>query len=502
MASLATPITTDRYYPTSWQLEDLEKLSAIEQSCNFSEMGTYKTSTGLWLLEEKTKWTTVTDASGRYALVVTTQSGKGTYFDAVPKCLPGWRLFNLDSRGAHEVLLGKFKVPMSLEELFGKLAKDEIEQPAIVLAHYNLFMDKSPIRELLQAIMWPFVLVDEAHRIKDKDSQWTRNLKKLSSVNRHVMTGRGFVNRPDELYSLLNFLEPKTYGSYWKFRDYFCVDWVLQQGYRKFMGLNEDRLNEFRALVKHHGVRRMMREVHQDIAEPIVSKREIELTAIQRRIYDEIKDDLYALDQAGIPITSPNVLSQLNRLRQICVATPRVVTEYFDEQHQRRVQEITLEEPSAKLDEVMSIIDELDDPAEQVVVFSNFNAPLALLKARLVKKNIPFIHMQEKDSADVRYRKWHDDWPKKEHKVFLTNVKLGGESINLSSAETVVFLDRSWSPNDNAQAVSRLWRPGQKGVVHVIHIEAVKTTDQRIEKAVASKEKWFRMIFDEEDQDG
>src|SRR4029079_8160874 len=139
------------------------------------------------------------------------------------------------------------------------------------------------------------------------------------------------------------------------------------------VGVKDETREEFRTLVRHWGVRRTLTEVMPHIKEPIKMRRDVELSDIQRRMYKEIKSELKALDAKGEPFHSPNVLSALQRLRQICVATPEVVSDEYDPINERRVIRIKLVEPSSKLDELMDIIEELqwdDDEKQQVVVFS------------------------------------------------------------------------------------------------------------------------------------
>jgi SNF2 family DNA or RNA helicase len=315
------------------------------------------------------------------------------------------------------------------------------------------------------------------------------------------MTGTGFINRPDEVWSLLNFLDKTQFGSYNRFVEMFCE--IDDYGpYRKIVGVKPEQKDNFRTLVRSWGVRRTLTEVMPHIKEPIFMRYDVELSAIQRRMYNEIKSELKALDKKGEPFHSPNVLSALQRMRQICVATPEVISDKWDEEAGRRVLEIKLTEPSSKLDQLMEIIEELEwdeDDKQQIVVFSNFKDPIELLKARLEKADIPFLHMDVKDSDEERYKKWHDIFPKKEHKVFLSTLQLGGESINLTSARHVVFLDRSWSPKDNSQGIGRVRRPGQEGQPVVINIEAKGTTDQRLEHVNYVKQGWFNEVFGEEE---
>jgi len=387
----------------------------------------------------------------------------------------------------------------------------------IVLAHYHCFTNKSPMNEILIGgsesgkLEWDFVLLDEAHRIKNPDAQWVRNIKKVAknAKHRHVMTGTGFVNNPAEMWSLVNFLQPQNFPSYWRFRRQFCEEenW---SGYNKIVGIKSHMVDSFIDLRKSLGPRRTMQEVHKNITEPIYSQIDVELNPTQRRMYKEIVTSLMALDQKGFPIHSPNVVSLLQRLRQISVATPELVDSYYDAAEDRRVQVVKLVEPSSKLDAVMDIIEELQwdqEMKQQVVIFSNFKGPLELLKerfkekraknGRLLRESIPYIHMEQKDSEQTRFEKWHEIFPLKRHKVFLSTIDLGGESINLTPAQYCIFLDRSWSPAKNLQAVGRVYRPGQTQIAEIIHINAVETVDKRVMDLTNLKTSWFKRLFDD-----
>ena len=404
-------LPTDRYEAAEWQADDLERLVARDWSANFSEMGCYKTTTGLWLAQNKT-----IDVDSPRILIVTTKGGKGTYFDAVPKSLdPNINTFNIHATKFSEIIFGtEFKLSPLM--FVNKLQSEG----GIVLAHYHCFTNRSKVLPILKDLDWDFVLVDEAHRMKDRKTQWTRNLKKLDVRRgesggefKHVMTGTGFINNPAEIWSLLNFLDRKVFPSYHSFRQYYC-DEIIVGGFPKVLGVKPEKVEEFRELRKSVGVRREMAEVHSHIDKPIFTARDVDLNPTQRKMYDEIKSVLFTLDKKGEPIHSPNVLSMLNRLRQICVATPEVIGEYYDKTLERRVLKIRLTEPSSKLDEVMEILEELPwdmDNKAQVVVFSNFKDPLELLKVRLDAQEIPYMHMTTKHNDKQRYQMWHDEFP-------------------------------------------------------------------------------------------
>lgn len=496
----AIPITFEQFDKAEFQVEDLEYLISKKASANWSEMGCYKTSTALWLAQEKFKRQEIKNPA---LLIITSKNGKGTYFDAIPKTVGDWNFINVHTQKVTQVELGKFEFDIDGKKFMELVTS---ERPTVVLAHYHCFTNKAQIKDLLFAFTWDMIILDEAHRIKDKDSQWTRNLKNLKTDavlgSRHVMTGTGIVNRPDEIWSLLNFVDGEQWGAYWNFRREFCDEYEdIQTGYTVIRGIKEEKLEEFRQLRKDLGPRRTLSEVRPDIKEPIFTTITVDLNATQRKMYDEIKDYLYTLDQNGTPIVSPNVLSQLNRLRQIAVATPEKIDEYFDEKQQRRVQKIRLVEPSSKLDAVMDLLDDLqwdDEKRQQIVVFSCFKQPLDMLEYRLYNKKIPYLHMKATMNDAQRRKMWLEDFPKKEHRVFLSSLQLGAESINLACAERAVFLDRSWSPKDNMQAIGRIYRPGQTGQAQIIHINAINTVDNRVKYLNDIKGSWFNDIFGED----
>lgn len=473
----------EQFTSTPWQDDDLNQLVGEPSTANWSEMGCYKTSTALWLAERNGAYST---------LVITTKAGKGAYYDIFHKCLPDWRLFAVESKKAVEV----FKNHGALDISLGDAIDPVYGSPHVVLAHYDCFTNRTKaIRELLTRKKWDMIIVDEAHRLKSRDTQWTKAIKKLKAPYRHIMTGTGFINNPAEIWSLLNFLDKTRWSSYWNFRNAYCDEYIDGAGFRHIRGIKPWMVEEFRSLRRELGPRRMMADVHAGIGHPIEAVRTVDLNTVQRRMYNEIKSVLQTLDQQGEPLRSPNVLSQLNRLRQISVATPEVVSRGFNSSTGRAFTEIKLVEPSSKLDETMDIISQLDEPEQQIVVFSAFRGPLDLLEERLNKASIPYLHMQQKHNEARRYEMWHDLWPQKEHKVFMSTLALGGESINLTSATHMIFLDRSWSPKDMMQAIGRIYRPGQKGVPEIIYINASNTTDQYMKAKLDIKGKWFQEIF-------
>lgn len=546
--------------PEDWQLEDLEQMynhAIFRGYCaNWSEMGAKKTSTGLWLIQRLWKefWPTtrIDEDSGatvpRHPNVwaCTTRSGKGTFFKLGPQILEGWYFFNITAQG---VLLldnetGEFQ-KLKLDKI-----PDYFDMPTFVVTHFNTFSksnhnrfmetdDGTPIKNPDGSLamypptfadhfvkrLWDLSWIDESHRIKGKDTKWTVVLKRSKDEIRMDTTGTGFINRPDEVWSLGDHMTKSRiakankpdidpvkaeFGGYWDFREEFClIDEIA--GFEKVIGINPERKDDFRRIIRELGPRRTLSEVMPHLKEPLFDPHEVDLNPIQRRMYNQIMSELQAIDQNGKTLFSANILAMLQRLRAICVATPEVVEEFYDEKTETVRQKIKLVEPSSKLDEIMEILDGLswdEDRKDQVVIFSNFVGPLLLLEARFEKANqnalemgfepeYPYLWMKESHSDEQRYNMWKPNglFESGEYRVFMSTLQLGGESISLTAARHVIFLDRSWSPKDNSQGIGRIKRPGQEGQPIVVNINAKDTVDTYIKGVNDLKQGWFKEIF-------
>lgn len=528
-------VTQSRTGKYTRDLTTVEAAHTPGGSANWDEMGCKKTTTGLWAIQRLMEEEEIENPA---ILIITSRAGKGTFYDWGPRILKNYTFLDLGTQGISMLKDGKLhKLPPSKL----KFVPEKFSFPVVVLAHYNIFSNSNfnqfeldemgnPVKDKdgatkmkpklqsdhVMSRHWDMVWLDEAHKIKGKETKWTRTLERIADNTkarfRHVSTGTGYINRPSEIWSPLRFIDRAAFGSFWAFHDLFC-DYDVEDGYSREIGVKPEMREAFRKIVRAYGPRTTLSEVMPHIKEPIFVPRYVDLNPTQRKMYDEIVSMLKTLDKKGVPIHATNVLTLLQRLRMICVATPEVVDDYYDELLERRVQKVKLVEPSSKLDDLQTLIDELswdDEVKSPVVVFSNFVDPLELLEARFDKANAaceemgippeyPYLWMKASDDDETRYSKWHDLFPTMQYKVFMSTVQLGGESINLTPARHVIFLDRSWSPKDNSQGIGRVRRPGQEGQPVVININANNTTDKYIKDVNDIKQGWFQTIFGDEE---
>jgi SNF2 family DNA or RNA helicase len=358
--------------------------------------------------------------------------------------------------------------------------------PCYFIMHYEALRLIPELKE----IKWFHVIADECHRVKNRTSQQTRALKALDTKYKTGLSGTPADDKPQDIWSILNWLWPKTYRSYWKFVNQTCVfeDPGLQKlkygkTFKKIQGVNPEGAERMRATIAPHYVRRKKGDVGIDLPPKTYTSRYIELGPQQRRTYDEMRKDMLAWmgEQREVPFVATQVITQLVRLQQMALATPVVTPD-------GHVREMTL--PSAKLEALEEIID--GNPNEPLVVFSQSKSMVNLVVRELEHRSIRVaaytgdVSQSRRDEAVYSFQRGN-------LQVLACTIAAGGEGITLHRASTAVFLDRAWNPTRNRQAEDRLHRIGQINPVQIIDIIARNTVDLGRRQRIANK--WSQLAL-------
>ena len=332
----------------------------------------------------------------------------------------------------------------------------------------------------LQNCVWDVVVGDEIHKIKNRRTQTTKQLKlitnsKKQKVRKIGLSGTPFINSADELWSILNWFDPKRWSSYWKFVDTYMVvtnaPWGKQITGQKFGG----KLLE--ADIRPWVLRRLKSEVMKELPDKQYQHIWTDISKTQYDLYMSLKRDFFA-EYGDFEIDAAGLLDQLIRFRQI-VVSPAVL-------------DPSLPDDSPRLDAVEEYVVNYGQP---VVIFSNFVSTVHLLEQRLAKHKIPTwsIHgsVPAKDRADsIRAFQNH-----KGSGAMLCTIGAAGVGITLHNASTILFVDRDWSPAINGQAEDRVHRHGQKNAVNVVTFGIPGTIDTRVISVLNSKAKEFKKVF-------
>ncbi|SRR6266496_1108373 len=350
----------------------------------------------------------------------------------------------------------------------------------------------------LARLHWFHVIADEVHRAKNRKAQQTTRLKKLPTMHKLGLTGTPADNRPDDIWSILNWLYPRTWTSYWRFYNNEIVAKRHTVGVCTAVGcggMHKNAYNEvlglvdpagFQARIAPYFIRRLKIDpkVNLQLPEKYPPQRmEVELHPEQRRAYDAMRKNMLAWvgEHENEPIAAPIVVAQLVRLQQFAGAYARIEERKVRNKDGDWVMKpvLLLTEPSSKLDALM---ERIQDEDRQFVVFSKSRQIMEMFAARMVRHNISHVLFTGNTPQADRLT-LVEGFQSGRKRIFAGTISAGGVGLTLTAASVVVFLDRHPSPGVNLQAEDRLHRIGQKNNIEIIDICARGTIDaQRLDQ--------------------
>jgi superfamily II DNA or RNA helicase len=315
------------------------------------------------------------------------------------------------------------------------------------------------------------IVLDEAQRIKNWSTKTAQAIKRLQSRYAFVLSGTPIENRIDELYSIVDFLDPGVFGPLFRFN-------------REFYELNErGRPKEYRNLellrerVRPLLLRRRKADVETELPGRTDRNLFIPLSHQQREPYADHEAVVSRLVHIAErrPLTKQEqekLMRELAMMRMICD------TNYILDGNDRT---------SPKIEELESILQTcLAEPEVKVLLFSEWERMLELARDRLERMRIGYAwHTgsvpQKRRRAEIRVFKSD---PK--CRVFLSTDS-GGVGLNLQNASVVINCDLPWNPAKLEQRIARAWRKNQLQAVTVINLVAELTIEHRMLGTLAAK---------------
>ena len=319
-------------------------------------------------------------------------------------------------------------------------------------------------KDLLDALAPDVVILDEAQRIKNWQTKTANAVKKLRSRYAFVLTGTPLENRIDEIYSIVQFLDPELLGPLFRFnREFYELDEKGRpSGFRN--------LDELARRVSSVMLRRRKEDVEGELPGRTVKTFFVPMTDAQTSAYEDY--DLYVKRLAAIAARRPLTKEEFDRLQKF-LACMRMVcdTPYILGDENR---------DCPKMEEIERLLpDLLDDPERKIIVFSEWVRMLELVREYAVTAGIEFAwHTgsvpQPQRRAEIR--RFRED---PECRLFLSS-ESGGVGLNLQAADTVVNMDQPWNPARLEQRIARAWRKHQTRPVTVINLVSENTIEHRM----------------------
>ncbi|MGB1009516.1 MAG: SNF2-related protein [Thiolinea sp.] len=324
------------------------------------------------------------------------------------------------------------------------------------------------------------IILDEAQRIKNWQTKIATAVKRIESRYAFVLSGTPLENRLEDLYSLMQVVDPNVLGPLWRYH----ADFHIKDERGKVLGYRN--LSTLRQRLTPIMLRRDRRLVSDQLPQRIEQRLDLPLTEAQQELHDD------ALQTAGrlahkakrrplTPSEQNRMMASLQAARMACNAAGLIDKET---------------EGSPKLDELENIATELCiQSGLKMVVFSQWEMMTQMVEQRLRKLNIGCVRLHggvptaKRGALMDRFR--DDD----AIQAFIST-DAGGTGLNLQNASVLVNLDMPWNPAVLDQRIARVHRLGQRATVQTILMVASPSYEEHVMGLVKGKRHLFDNVID------
>ncbi|WP_337018141.1 DEAD/DEAH box helicase [Oceanobacillus massiliensis] len=314
------------------------------------------------------------------------------------------------------------------------------------------------------------VFFDEAQAFKNPTTQTARAVKKVQARNRFALTGTPVENQLEELWSIFHVVFPELFG-----------------GLKDYSNLSRGKISR---RIRPFMLRRVKEDVLKELPDKLETTESVELLPEQKKLYAAYlaklrHDTLKHLNKETIRKNKIRILAGLTRLRQICCHPALFVDGYKGS--------------SAKLVQLLQIMEEARKSGRRVLIFSQFTKMLEIIGRELANQGRPFFYLDGKTPSEERVEtcnRFNDG----ERDVFLISLKAGGTGLNLTGADTVILYDLWWNPAVEEQAADRAHRMGQQHTVQVIKLLARGTIEEKMNDLQEKKRNLIEEIIESDEK--
>jgi SNF2 family DNA or RNA helicase len=321
----------------------------------------------------------------------------------------------------------------------------------ILLANYEILVrDMEAFGE--SAPQFDLVILDEAQRIKNRDSRTATTARHVPRKRTWALTGTPIENRPEELASLYEFMEvipPRATPD----------------------------LRQLQQLAKQFILRRTKDLVMKDLPPRLDRDEYLDLAPAQRLAYDTAeKEGVVQLNSMGDSISIQHVFELVLRLKQITNFDP-------------------LTGESSKLERVEADMEEIAECGGKAILFSQWTGCIDYLEQKLARFNPLIYHgkvpMHKREPILKRFKE------DPHAHLLMMSYATGAVGLNLQFAGYVFLFDRWWNPAIEDQAINRAHRIGQKSQVIVTRFISKDTIEERINRVLDEKRQLFAAVLGE-----
>ncbi|PCD21426.1 hypothetical protein AU210_016389 [Fusarium oxysporum f. sp. radicis-cucumerinum] len=369
---------------------------------------------------------------------------------------------------------------------------ERLENLNVVLTTYDQirteWKPKNRGTSFMFSVAWRRIIIDEAHRIRNSKSKVYEAICRLKSRSRWAVTGTPIQNSLGDLASLFSFIRAHPYNEQSRFEEDISRFWKS--------GNSSEALMRLQRLIKCLVLRRDIGKLGLPTRKNI--QLEIDFTAEERNLYNQIVHHLYHREKTmgNVPNTDGkgtySKIREIGELRQVCNLGLNYDT--------RRVEANDVLKPqigtilSSKVNALIENIRALS-PGEKCLVFSSWKQTLDDIKTGLDQSSIPSVRFdgnvpqEERQSIVERFKTSHNVC------VMLLTLACGAEGLNVTEATRVYLMEPNWNPSVEEQALSRVWRMGQKHPVTTVRLLVRDSIEAKVVEKQELKRKLMQLLF-------
>ncbi len=334
---------------------------------------------------------------------------------------------------------------------------------------------------IIRKMMPDFVILDEAQRIKNFKTKTSQTIKKIPSDYALVLTGTPLENKLEELFSIVQFVDPFVLGPFHE----FMSNHQIKDENGRVVGYRE--LNKIGEKLSGIMLRRTKKEVLTQLPERMDKVLFVPMTKYQMDLHDEFKATVAKLifkwRRMGFLSEKDRqrLMINLNMMRMVCDSS------FILDQETRH---------DTKVEELMNIIEEVDEQqTSKIVVFSQWERMTRIISKELDKRGIRYEYLHGGVPSKKREALFDNFNNDPEVKVFLST-DAGGTGLNLQAASYLVNVDLPWNPAVLEQRIARIHRIGQKSNVSVINLVSAQTIEHKMLDVLSFKSSMADGILD------
>lgn len=319
----------------------------------------------------------------------------------------------------------------------------------------------------LKRFSWRYIIIDEAHRIKNENSLLSKTMRLFSTNYRMLITGTPLQNNLHELWALLNFLLPEIFSSAETFDEWFQITGENDQ---------QEVVQQLHKVLRPFLLRRLKSDVERGLPPKKETILKVGMSQMQKHYYRALlQKDLDAINAGGERKRLLNIAMQLRK----CCNHPYLFQgaepgpPYTTGDH--------LIHNAGKMVLLDKLLPKLKERDSRVLIFSQMTRLLDILEDYCVFRGYQYCRIDGDTGGDEResYIEAFNK-PGSEKFIFLLSTRAGGLGINLATADIVILYDSDWNPQVDLQAQDRAHRIGQKKEVQVFRFCTELTIEEKV----------------------